>query len=383
MNLISLEIFAWFTCLVTIYWLLPKTLQLGFVSLFTALFLLVYSPLSLLTMVGVSCVVYYLQARNIALAIVLCIAGFVLYRLLTIDQAGSGLDSSQEPNSANAALVLLGFSYFILRVLHYLFERNRRTLPEHTFTQFIYYLFFLPTLFVGPINRFDSFLRDQRRRRWDSELFSLGLSRISYGLVKIVVLAYFLVNQKMQLWILQQDQSNLIWIQYLECWQYGLNLYFQFSGYCDIAIGLSLLMGFRIPENFNFPFLKRNISEFWRSWHMTLTSWSRDYIYPQVAAVTRMPYLAILFSMIFIGIWHELSLRYLVWGLYHGLGIMAHRAFQRSVGGQLVFDNVILRSLTWFVSVLITLHFVILGFVFTKENTIAESLTAVSKLLGV
>jgi D-alanyl-lipoteichoic acid acyltransferase DltB (MBOAT superfamily) len=241
----------------------------------------------------------------------------------------------------------------------------------------------LPTFFVGPINRFDDFVRDARRRRWDSKLFSIGMTRIVYGLFKIIFIAYFLINRKMGFWIEDLDQSNLSLLQYLDCWQYGLNLYFQFSGYCDVAIGVGALLGFRINENFNYPFLKPNISEFWRSWHMSLTGWSREYIYPSVAATTRSPYLAIFVSMLFVGIWHELSVKYFLWGLYHGVGIMTHRYYHRILSGYDRFENRFVKSGMWLINVFVTLHFVIIGFVLNKESSLVDSWLALQQLLGI
>lgn len=105
-----------------------------------------------------------------------------------------------------------------------------------------------------------------------------------------------------------------------------LDLYVAFSGASDLAIGYALAMGFRIQENFRFPFLARSIPDFWRRWHMSLTFWCRDYVYAPIAAATRRPVLGITLAMAVIGLWHEFSLRYLLWGLYHGAGILlTHR----------------------------------------------------------
>jgi alginate O-acetyltransferase complex protein AlgI len=276
----------------------------------------------------------------------------------------------------------MGFSYYILRAIHYLLEQLKGRLEEHSFVQLLHYLFFLPTLFVGPINRFDSFLRSERRRRWDPDQFSWGLMRIVFGFAKIVVIAYYLVNRKMGFWIPTLDQDNLALLQYIDCWQYALNLYFQFSGYCDVAIGVSALLGFRITENFHYPFLQPNIAEFWRNWHMSLTAWSREYVYPPVAAATRSPYLAIFAAMLFIGLWHEFSAKYLLWGLYHGGGIMLHRYYQRSPVSRIGIDNMLYRRGMRVAATLVTLHFVVIGFILTKEDSLLDSWVAFKQLAG-
>lgn len=382
MTLVSAETLLWLLGLVAGYWALPRGLQLHWVSLATAVFLLIYAPLSLAALVTVTAVCYFLGRRNVGAALAACILMLLAYRGLSSGnpmQAVSFRDIREQPAQF---FILMGFSYYILRAVHYLLEQLKGRLEEHGFVQVLHYLFFLPTLFVGPINRFDSFLRDERRRRWDPELFSYGLMRIVFGFTKIVVIAYYLVNRKMGFWIDTLDRESHVLLQYIDCWQYALNLYFQFSGYCDVAIGVGALLGFRIIENFNYPFLQPNISEFWRNWHMSLTSWSRGYVYPPVAAATRSPYLAIFAAMLFIGLWHEFSPKYLLWGLYHGSGIMAHRYYQRSLAGYIDFDNTLYRNGMRVFATLATLHFVVVGFILTKEDSLRGSWIAFKQLTG-
>lgn len=382
MTLVSAEMLLWLAGLVAGYWSLPRDAQLHWVSIVTAAFLFIYAPLSLAALAAVAAVCYFLGRRHVVAALTVCILMLLAYRGLSSGnpmQAVSFRDVGDQPVQF---FILMGFSYYILRAVHYLLERFKGRLGEHNFAQLVHYLFFLPTLFVGPINRFDAFLRDERRRRWDPDQFSYGLTRIVYGFTKIVVVAYYLVNRKMGFWIPTLDQSNHALLQYVDCWQYALNLYFQFSGYSDVAIGVGALLGFRIMENFNFPFLQPNISEFWRNWHMSLTSWSREYVYPPVAASTRSPYLAIFAAMLFIGLWHEFSPKYLFWGLYHGGGIMAHRYYQRTLGGVIGFDNVLYRNGARILATVATLHFVVIGFILTKEDSLHGSWIAFTQLLG-
>lgn len=392
MSLVSIEVLAWLLGLVAVYWLLPRHLQLVWVSLLTALFLLIYAPLSLGALIIVALVSFFVSKKNIAAALFTSISMLLAYRwfssgnpmqAVSLRDTSVTFDNISEPTQF---LILVGFSYYILRAIHYVIEQMKGRLPDHTFTHYLNYLFFLPTLFVGPINRFDDFMRDTRRRRWDSELFSYGVTRVVFGFTKIVVIAYYLVNRKMGFWIPTLDPSNVALLQYVDCWQYALNLYFQFSGYCDIAIGFGALLGYRINENFNYPFLKPNISEFWRSWHMSLTSWSREYVYPPVAAVTRSPYIAIFISMLFIGLWHEFSPKYLLWGIYHGAGIMLHRYYRRLLTGTrletLLSEHAVIKPLAFCLGVVLTLHFVVLGFILNKESSLSDSWRAFTQLVG-
>lgn len=289
MTLISVEIVSWLVVLVAVYLTLPRNLKLHWASLVTAVFLLVYAPTSLLVLIMVTLTCYFVGRKKLVLALAACILMLLAYRWFSTGNPMQAVAMRQVQAQPVSTLILIGFSYYILRAIHYLIEQFKGRLPQHGFTDLINYLFFLPTLFVGPINRFDDFMRDQRRRRWDPEQFSYGLTRVVFGFTKIVVIAYYLVNRKMGFWIQDLDPANLALLQYVDCWQYWLNLYFQFSGYSDIAIGVGAMLGFRINENFNYPFLSPNISVFWRRWHMSLTGWSREYVYPPVAASTRSP----------------------------------------------------------------------------------------------
>jgi D-alanyl-lipoteichoic acid acyltransferase DltB (MBOAT superfamily) len=183
-----------------------------------------------------------------------------------------------------------------------------------------------------------------------------------------VILANGLVSVWFAGWIAERFPDPTPVAEYLDCFRYGLNLYLQFAGFSDVAIGFGLLLGFRIAENFRSPFLAPNIAEFWRRWHITLSSWCRDYVYMPVAASTRRPVPAILAAMLVLGLWHELSPRFLAWGLYHGAGIAVFRVFDRARPALRVTRSQTGRLLVKGLAVFLTLNFVMLSFVITKER---------------
>ncbi|MFH1156948.1 MAG: MBOAT family O-acyltransferase [Pseudomonadota bacterium] len=227
-------------------------------------------------------------------------------------------------SSGGGIALPLGISYYTFRLIHYIQERYRMTLRKHTLVEFLAYMTFLPTLLIGPINRFPEFLTDMKRRAWSTARFSRGLERVFYGYAQLIILGNFLVNHVAKTWLTypasRDDFMGLVF-QSMHMW---LDLYVRFSAYSSIAIGVSLMAGFHIQENFNAPFLAITIKDFWQRWHISLTQWCRDYIFIPVAAITRMPHVAMAASMIAIGVWHELSLRYILWGLYHTAGIILH-----------------------------------------------------------
>lgn len=372
MNPVSVQALAWIAATIAVYWALPRSVRHYAVSASTALFLFVLSPLSAAVLAFFTLLAYVpVRYGRQSAAGVLAASGAVAAVFVWFK---SGI-------SFGGPLVPMGFGYYTLRALHYAFDSMKRTLPPHSFGQFLSYMFFLPTLVTGPINRFQEFHRNLSRYRFDPMFFSKGLERLLYGAVKIVVLANYEVSHIMRLRVESLSESHEALAAYLDCVRWGLNLYFQFSGYSDIAIGFAMLLGFRIAENFNYPFLAMNIGEFWRRWHISLSDWCRDYVYKGALSVGRRSWLAVLASMLVLGVWHELSLRYLVWGVYHGAGIALWQGFQRvkpSLPGlTFVGGSYITGAASW----LLTMNFVILSFAITKESGLAEGLRVIVKIL--
>ena len=266
----------------------------------------------------------------------------------------------------NMIVLPLGISYYSFRLIHYIQESYRQRIREHSLPEFMAYMTFFPTYLIGPINLFPEFLKNLRRRNWDSSQFSYGLERIVYGYAQLIILGNFIINHLLKNWMAihvspDHPAANLC-LQSLHMW---LDLYIRFSAYSSIAIGISATAGFSVPENFNYPFLASNIREFWQRWHMSLTGWCREYIFIPVAAITRKPYLAIAATMITIGIWHELSLRYILWGVYHSVGIIIFEKYSSLTKGK-VPGNKILSMAQKTTGVAITMIFVILSFPVTS-----------------
>jgi alginate O-acetyltransferase complex protein AlgI len=259
-------------------------------------------------------------------------------------------------------LVPFGMAYSTLRLVHYVLDADRGVLPRHRWFDVVSYQFFPPVLAVGPINRFAPYHRETRVRAWDPELFSAGLSRVLIGATKIVVLGNYLVSDVMSVGI-SHFPAGAAW--YLRQLQFWLSLYVQFSGYTDVALGTGAALGVKLPENFNFPWLARNIGDFWRRWHVTLADWCRDYVYMPLFARWRSAALATSGAMLTLGLWHQASLHYVLWGLYHATGLTVWRAFQRRT--RALYDSCSQAArgawdgLAW----LLTIHFVVMSYTVT------------------
>ncbi len=366
---------AWAAVLVAAAWLVPRRMQTTAMAAVGALFLASTDLRSLAILAALTTVT--VAVLRIARPTTMRVSVLVLVVVGTLVTFKWGVTLGD----AEAGLIPLGLSYYGLRILHLVFDwsRDRRTRTDAP--GIVRYLLFLPTQIAGPINRFPDFSRDCRRRRWDSELFATGMERILYGAVKIVVLANYLVGEKMAIYLDGFPAES--WLgAYLGCVEYGLNLYLQFAGYSDIAIGIALLVGFRIPENFHLPFVATNIHDFWDRWHITLSHWCRDYVFQPVAAATRSPHLGVVASMLVLGMWHELSWRYVLWGTYHGLGLVAWRQFQKMKPRFSLDPPVGLRPVMMVASWFLTMNFVILSFALTRVRNLDETWSIWMTILG-
>jgi len=349
------------------------------VSLLTATFMIVYIPVSFgILFVNMVLTYYLMKYGRYRISIILFMVGLIASILCYYKIKGNigWFDLSTDH------MIPLGLSYYSFRQIHYIFEAYKNKLPEHTFTDYFCYLFFLPTLFIGPIHRFPNFLRYLKRRRWDPKLVSMGLERILYGYVKILVIANYVVEERFAAFAQDVSFGHPIIREYFAAARYGMNLYFQFSGYSDVAIGLSLIIGFKIIENFHYPFLAVNISDFWRRWHISLSDWCRDYVFFPVASATRKPQIAIITSMLVLGLWHAVSLQYICWGLYHGFGIAFWHNFQKI---KAIVPELTNKWIIYFLNILsnfITINFVILGFIITKEPDMSSVFSGVKKFFS-
>ena len=370
MNFLSFDWFAWMAGAVAVYWLLPPSWRDRGLAFMTLGFLAFYAPASAIYLILFTLASYYftrvdpVPGWRVGGVAALIVVVLVHYKLRVAADSGDVVDD---------VLIPLGLSYYSFRCLHYLIERWRGGLPRHDLGDLVCYLFFLPTIVVGPIHRFEPFRRDLHRKRWDASMLSEGMERILYGYVKIAVLGNFLVSAKIAGWIVALGPEHVALATYLDMVRRGLNIYFQFSGFSDIAIGFALMLGYRVMENFNWPYLQTNISAFWRSWHISLSSWCRDYIYTVVLSFTRSPALGALATLLVIGLWHELSFRYLAWGAWHAAGLIVWQQFQRIKPMLPTIGHPLARGAVHALSLLLTVHFVWFSFVLVSQPDFAAA----------
>ena len=330
-------------------------------------------------------------------AIGLIVALFVVLKAEPLALAASAalrtLTGQQATEAVFTDLQWLGFSYVAFRLIHTLRDRQTGRLPALTLREYASYVLFFPALTAGPIDRAERFAPDFRALAAESGLpasrFVIGSTRIGVGLFKKFVLADSLALFSLD--ALSAASAGGTW---LLLYAYAFRLFLDFSGYTDIAIGLGILFGIRLPENFDRPYLRQNITLFWQSWHMTLSNWARFYVFSPLsrALLKRKPkpstltiiLVAQLATMLTIGLWHGVTVNFVLWGLWHGLGLFVHKAWSDRTRAwyQRLSARPRLRAAWTVTGVLLTFHFVVLSWVWFAVPDLATALRVYGRLLG-
>ena len=219
----------------------------------------------------------------------------------------------------------IGISFYTFQTISYTVDVYRGKIPaQHSYSKFLMYVSMYPQLVAGPIVRYQSVMEEVEDRKISFENFSSGVSRFCIGLLKKVYVA----NHAGELAGIYLD-GNLAALSTPAAWfgllMYTLQIYYDFSGYSDMAIGLGRMFGFKFPENFNYPYISRSISEFWRRWHISLGSFFRDYVYIPLGGNRRHMVRNLLIVWFLTGMWHGASWNFVLWGLFYGLLILLER----------------------------------------------------------
>ncbi len=235
----------------------------------------------------------------------------------------------------------IGLSYIFFKLVHVLVDSYRGVLPELNPVTFLNYLFFFPTFLSGPIDRYQNFSHWLKQQSFRNQglLARAAFFRIFEGVVKKFILVPLLIPYAKDFG--QVHISDFFWINMaVSLFAYSFYLYFDFSGYSDLAIGIAMMLGFKVPENFNAPYLAGDIGEFWKRWHISLSSVLKEYIFlPLVRLISkhfaRVPRLAgtvfgYLTTFLLCGLWHGNGLNFVFWGLWHGLGLSVHKLWSQT-----------------------------------------------------
>jgi alginate O-acetyltransferase complex protein AlgI len=281
---------------------------------------------------------------------------------------------------ARAGVLLpLSLSYYAFQALTYTIDIFRGdTQPASDYVDYLASVTFFPTTLAGPITRVGSLLPQWKWKNvvLTGEEGGRALFLIGLGLAKKFLIADYLgnnlVNRVFDLPALYSGGDVLVGV-----YGYAFQLYYDFSGYTDIAVGSGLLLGIRLPVNFKWPYGASNIADFWRRWHISFSDWLRDYLYFSLplGRTRAMPYVGLIVTMMVGGLWHGVSWTFLIWGVLHGTGLATFRLWQslrrsqpeasamgRAAGG------------------LLTFHFVLLGWVFFRAASVGTAMTVLTQI---
>lgn len=277
----------------------------------------------------------------------------------------------------------VGISFFTFQSLSYTIDVYRRNLISlNSLLDYAFYVSFFPQLVAGPIVRAKDFIPQIRQPLFVSrEMFGQGIFFIISGLFKKAIISdYISVNFVERIFDnpgLYSGLENLLGV-----YGYAMQIYCDFSGYSDMAIGIALILGFRFPMNFNSPYKSDSITDFWRRWHISLSNWLRDYLYISLGGNRKgklRTYLNLIITMLLGGLWHGASWNFIVWGGFHGMALAVHK-FWRSLTGKA--KNEQSHGIRKFFAVLITFHFVCFCWIFFRNSTFEASLTMIEQIFG-
>jgi alginate O-acetyltransferase complex protein AlgI len=251
------------------------------------------------------------------------------YTNFIIDNINSVLDTFWNWKLPNPHIPLpLGISFFTFHIISYLVDVYRGTAQAQCSpTAFALYIINFPQLIAGPIIRYRPFAPQLDHRSVSFSDFDIGVARFAAGLAKKLLIANPIGAVCDHLFAVEPSDLP-IWAVWLAVVCFGLQIYFDFSGYSDMAIGMARMFGFRFPENFNYPYTATSIQDFWRRWHITLSAWFRDYVYVPLGGSRGKTWntvrnLWIVFLLC--GAWHGASWNFIVWGMWHGLFLSIER----------------------------------------------------------
>lgn len=277
--------------------------------------------------------------------------------------------------TAKPQILPLGISFFTFHAISYLIDISRGELNgKSNVVNFLTYFFMFPHLIAGPIVRYKQVKDDLVNRTYDQSLFSYGLYRFILGVNKKILIANSvapIANMAFTYHVASISTADA----WLGAVAYMIQIYFDFSAYSDMAIGLAAMAGFRFSENFNQPYLSTSIKDFWRRWHISLSSWLRDYVYIPLGG-SRVPSYRIYVNLITVfflcGLWHGANMTFVIWGLYNGLFLILERLFLGDL----------LARVPKLITHLYAIFVVLIGWVFFRADSLSQAFEYLSVMFG-
>ena len=335
---------------------------------------------------------------TLTVGVLLILVIFILLKnpaLASLSSIGLRSLTGQDPALALPTdLGWLGFSYVAFRLIHTLIDRMNGRLKEMDLDEVLIYTIFFPAFMAGPLDRLQRFRKDLNDPQpLGADELQTGGKRLATGLFRKFILADSLALVAISAAnVTQVDAAGWLWLMLAA---YSFQLYFDFAGYSDIAIGMGRLLGFTLPENFNHPYRQPNLTQFWNNWHMTLTQWIRGYFFNPITRALRknkkLPAPLVIFitqisTMLVMGLWHGITPNFIIWGLWHGLGLFIHNrwsSFASPKVAKWVENRPALEKVFYFSGVAFNFVFVSLGWIWFALPTTSLALQTFGKLFGI
>lgn len=369
-------------CLLVLYFIIPRAFKNIFLLLASIAFYAWGAPKFIFAILGTTTLDFFLvkamynagdrKKQKLFLILSLCLNVGILFYFkycnFFIENFNGILTAFGAKNIEWTKVVLpIGISFYTFESLTYVMDVYRREhKPLENFWHYQLYIILFPKLIAGPIIRYHD-ISDQITGRFDTDTIDnkfSGFFRFVIGLCKKVLIANVMAVKADEIFNLPLESisTSMAWIGALS---YTFQIYFDFSGYSDMAIGIGKMLGFTFPENFNNPYNSGSITEFWRRWHMTLGSWMRNYLYiplggNRVGSKSRL-YMNLWIVFILSGFWHGASWTFIFWGVYHGVFLILERMFLLKV----------YEKLGRVIPVFVTFVIVMIGWIFFRADSFA------------
>ena len=395
----SLDYLLFLPVVVTLFWILPLKFRLPMLLAASWFFYMCWNPAFIALIVGMTAFNYYFgkllnnaaQHKKLIFGIgivanLLCLGVFKYANMfVTSVSSAAGLMTGHNPDWSVNIILPLAISFFTFEFIHYLFEIYRGNKPVDSFVLFSLFAAFFPTQIAGPIKRYPDFVAQMnahQEKHPTLKMFDDGLPLILVGLAKKIL---FADNLAVLVQMGMKDPASYgapeLW---LFAYAFAFQIYFDFSGYTDIARGSAMLFGYKIPINFNMPYIAKNMSDFWHRWHISLSSWLRDYLFIPLGGSRGGRWLThrnLFLTMALGGLWHGASWSFMIWGVYHGLALIVHREYTFLRDRISFLKSFSETKLYGALSVLLTFHVVCIGWVFFRVENISHAFLIVKRMI--
>jgi Predicted membrane protein involved in D-alanine export len=318
------------------------------------------------------------EKRQVFLAILIAInLGILIYYKYTNFIIGNINAVFNGDISFQNIILPIGISFFLFQAISYAIDVYRRQIePASNLLDFSFYLCFFPQLVAGPIVRAKEFLPQMYKKlNLTKEDMGKALFLIMVGLIKKAVISDYISLNFVDR-VFGAPNSYTAIENLLAAYGYAIQIYCDFSGYSDMAIGLALLMGFKLPVNFLTPYKSKSVTEFWRRWHISLSTWLRDYLYIPLGGNRKgnvRTYINLFLTMLIGGLWHGAAWRFVVWGGLHGIALAIERLLKSCIK---IPQNIFTRI----IGIILTFHFVTFAWIFFRVRDFSTAMELIGKI---